>query len=248
MFKNLNNHFLFLGTILNACGVPITNKIEVIDLISDFHFEFQEYRSSRIGAVGGILSNGQTPIICGGYHNELLPDCFILGSNTLPHKYQNKFSTSIITNELLCLIGGQVDGIEQSSMKLLSIKNDLNVDEEKLPFQISHHTIVTIDENKSYLIIGGQINQEVTKKTWILTITKKPENSQQLCFSLSKGPNLINGRKSHCSCKVFLNNRNYVIVTGGCNKYNKVLSSVEILDLSENQLNWRIGNNNSNEL
>ena len=96
-----------------------------------------------------------------------------------------------------------------------------------LPFTLFGHFMVKYNEN-SIFIIGGDQNDELSDKSWIIDPSKQ--------FQIKEGPSLHKAR-AYASCgKMEINGKTFLVVAGGATHCAfDFLKSAELLDPTSDQ-------------
>ena len=131
------------------------NIVEIVDLINpNFALKWNDDRAARIGSIGGILQN--QPLICRGRDSNWkhFNNGIILGSNQeIPLIKGRRFASSVVLNETRLLVTGGRDEKwkDLNSSEFISLDQPPE-DGPKLPFTVSHHSMIQVDLTSIYLI------------------------------------------------------------------------------------------------
>ena len=220
-------------------------KTELVDLggpntkcdLPDFPIEF-----AVSGSVGFNNVNG--PTICGGYKfDETITNaCINLNSDhqweSLTNMTTPRLSASVthIGSEEFLIIGGLDDAFtDLKSTEIVGFSG--SEASEDLPFTIAGHCTLKINETTALICGGTQNGQDNSDATWFMDL---------ITFKIQEGPRLQTGRLGHGCATLNLDDKNYVIITGGAQRKPeyKVLDTTEILDLQDLQTKnpiWKPG-------
>ena len=104
----------------------------------------------------------------------------------------------------------------------------------KLPFRISNHAMVKVDETTVYIMGGCDVGGWQTNETWIVDFSNG--------FKVKKGPELMAPRCDHSSAVMKIDGKTILVVVGGARAgmINEEVD-VELLDLSEPNPCWKEG-------
>ena len=216
-------------------------KTELIDLGSpNINCDLPDFPIQVDGAVGFNSVNGQT--ICGGRTSDGMNECFNLNSD---HQWESL--TSMTTTRLFASVT-QIDsdevlitgGIDEAATDLKSteiISSSGSEASEDLTFTIWGHCTQKINETTALICGGTQNGQDNSDATWFMDL---------ITFKIQEGPRLQTGRLGHGCATLNLDDKNYVIITGGAQRKPeyKVLDTTEILDLQDLQTKnpiWKPG-------
>ena len=226
--------------------------VEILDLIDakvdyDYDMKYSGVFPSR-GLTSGILKNNAQEdkvVICGGGSN-----CIVLGApfqsfDLLEERYN---TSSVKLNENTLWVTGGNGRWEEKSTEFISL-DEPPVKGPDLPVTITPHSMVLVD-SKTIYIIGGRRGQEphFTKETWIFD----PTNN----FKMKKGPCMKKARNQGISCaKMKIGGKIFVVAVGvtyhrydpgplggGICEDGQPIDSVELLDTSNLEKGWTIGN------
>ena len=104
----------------------------------------------------------------------------------------------------------------------------------KLPFRVSNHAMVKLNETTVYIIGGCDVGGWPTCKTRIADFSNG--------FKVKKGPNLMAKRSNHSSAVMEIDGKPILVVVGGGHAgYLNEEVDVELLDLSEPKPHWKEG-------
>ena len=211
-------------------------KIEVVDVQNPLNSCSLPWKFplSLRNAVGGFTKDG--PLLCTGYSPDIYKyksnDCFILGKTRFLNtdvKLQterDKATAVVLPNGELWIQGGS-KGNRLKSIEVLSLQGSEYGME--LEIAVSDHCSMLINSTTIF-ITGGNIGGSITSETYFVDIHN---------LISSKGPNMKEVRRSH-GCAVFRhNNHKYAVVAG--NLFGPLSSSMEILDLDSQILEWTKG-------
>ena len=220
-----------------------SQKTELIDLgRPNIVCDLPDIPIQVYGAVGFNNVNGST--ICGGlkYGTIVTNDCFNLNSD---HQWESL--TSMTTTRLFASVT-QIDsdevlitgGIDEAATDLKSteiISSSGSEASEDLTFTIWGHCTQKINETTALICGGTQNGQDNSDATWFMDL---------ITFKIQEGPRLQTGRLGHGCATLNLDDKNYVIITGGAQRKPeyKVLDTTEILDLQDLQTKnpiWKPG-------
>ena len=122
-------------------------------------------------------------------------------------------------------------GIEKAEMeKDLGLETGKGRNQEtekgpKLPFRISNHAMVKVDEATVYIIGGYEDEGWTTNKTWIADFSNG--------FKVKKGPKLKAPRSDHSCAVMEIDGKTILVVVGGSLAKSVIYKEfdVELLDL-----------------
>ena len=105
-----------------------------------------------------------------------------------------------------------------------------------LPFSVCFHCILHYGKNQ-FLLVGGKQNGSISNETWIL-------NFDGEVLHLEPGPVLNVGRRMmSCGKMKKIHETDIFVVAGGKDEMGKTLDSVELLNMSQNSVEyWYFGN------
>jgi hypothetical protein len=192
------------------------------------------------GASGGLLTNNNALLICGGGVGPgSLDDCFSIGINSNPHGMQKTatltqpraYASSVVLNSTtLWLTGGLLGSGYTKSTEFVQLTGTSPGPD--LPLEVAGHCLVSLNDTTA-LLIGGRLQSGTNSKaTWFYNTDHK---------TWTDGPSLTIGRFFH-SCALFKSpqhgHTDTVIVTGGNNAIT-AQHSTEIMNLDSNY--WQSG-------
>ena len=198
------------------------------------------------GGTGGLL-DGKFPVICGGemtledsYNTVSVDDCFVLAIPYLTAKLsvERYLAASFMVNSShLWVTGGAMRdasglvGVHDTSDFVSINDNSLIVNPGPiLPLPMNGHCMVQIDDF-TFMLIGGVSTDSILDKTYIYTNDKWTE-----------GPKLNFRRRDHACSQLTINDRVYVIISGGyINEDSKGSKSIESLDVMDLSKGWQLG-------
>jgi hypothetical protein len=174
------------------------------------------------GASAGLLANNNA-LICGGidwtssWEFQFLDNCFAINENELTSTakllHSRSYAASVVLKDTtLWLTGGYLDGfVTTKSTELVELTG--TTPGSDLPFAVSGHCLVSLNET-TVLLIGGFLADNTVSKATLFY------NSDHQTWT--EGPSLITGRAYH-SCALFKDPQqghiDTVIVTGGGMNY-----------------------------
>ena len=189
---------------------------------------------TRRYAVGAYLND--QPIICGGHdgdYRNAYDTCLTFDNSrwSQTHKLTTRrtWAASVLLNETTLWILGGVGDLD--STELINANEENGIPGKELPLAMRGMCAVKYSSEKIF-VIGGYSNGNWLDSAWIFN----PKNN----FNYITGPSLKNSRGFH-GCALMKNGQNYKIVVGGGWIGNDDLSSVEILDLSNDNNQWTQG-------
>jgi hypothetical protein len=191
------------------------------------------------GASGGLLTNNNALLICGGEGSRLLDDCFSIGINSNPHGIKKTatltqprgYASSVVLNSTsLWLTGGRLGSGYTKSTEFVQLTGTSPGPD--LPLEVAGHCLVSLNDT-TLILIGGNLQSGTNSKaTWFYNTDHK---------TWTDGPSLTIARHAHHSCALFKSpqhgHTDTVIVTGGWN--GATLASTELLYLDSNS--WQSG-------
>ena len=206
-------------------------KTELIDLgRPNIMCDLPDFPIKVYGSVGFNNVNG--PTICGGFTpgGILTKECYNLNSDlswerlTKMTTTRARASVTQIDSDEVLIMGG----FDEVLMKWTDLKSTEIVSfsrseaSEDLPFTISAHCTLKINETTVLITGGTQDGKYGSDATWFMDI---------FTFKISPGPRLRTGREDHGCATLNLGGKNYGIITGGWRF--KTLDTTEILDLQD---------------
>ena len=197
---------------------------------------------------GSINSNG---VGCG---EEFFKECYIIGQEgpRMDLLEMRESGRSIVLGDKIWIVGGEKPPLHldlqdftylqkliehgRSTDTFLNSTEYIRLNQgtkngPKLPFRVTGHAMTKVNETTVYIIGGWEIEQKTDSSTWIVDFSKG--------FKVTRGPELIAGRRSgHSSAIMKIDGKTIIVVVGG----NHVGSDdVELLDLSEAKPCWKNG-------
>ena len=230
-----------------ATGFPSNDgqNSEIVD-VEDSNFSctnIEQFPVKLYAASGGSM-NGHTPFICGGrghingywtYSN----DCYQLTEAGSWAKDQKATLTTarryagfgkVVLNNNLVLTGGY-NGNYLSSIEIVSPNTRAETLSVQLPTGLAYHCQVPWDL-ETFLVIGGFDSSSGVKATRFINVKTNQRTD---------GPSLNTRRYVHACAELQLNEKSYIIVTGGYS--DSYLRSTEVLDKSNVGQGWKTGKN-----
>lgn len=208
------------------------NDFEVIDLESRTNVckNLIPFPLNVYGGIGGLGLDGR-PLICGGTTNE---NCYLYDNNWLQTftmiQSKRQFSASSKSpyqNSSLLVTGGA----SLSPTNTAEILTPTGwIQKPTLPIDVLSHCMVTINTT-TVMVIGGSI-----KSPYLSSFTFYYNADSE---TWTEGPMLNIGRAYHSCGLIQEARKNSIIVIGGKDDDNKILQSVEILDVGAAE--WRKG-------
>ena len=186
--------------------------------------------------VGGLLQN--RPLIGRGAHirefgnHSKVYKMIDQPLATALHPASDGVASVILKNHSKLWITGGHLGYAMSNTTFISLDKP-RVKGPNLPFRVSGHCMVQVDEKNIYLI-GGLQNYTYSNKTWIID----PTNN----FNVKEGPTM-NFQKHNGSCATMtLNQEVYIVVFGaGIDAGIPTEATVEILNTVSPHNGWEMG-------
>jgi hypothetical protein len=254
-YKNIFQGRLFSFTgmtkilVVNGQNVG-SKKMEIVDLSDPTNVcrpsFLDEYPLDRvIAASGGLLTNNNVLMICGGRLQKLktiLDDCFSITAENGPTTTTAKLSqprsrgaSVVLNNTTLWLTGGWLEESTELTKSTEFVQLTGTIPGPDLPFEVSAHCLVLLNDTTALLIGGQYPNTTSSKATSYFNFEDK---------IWTVGPSLMTGRYIH-SCALFKSpqygNTDTVIVTGGHNELDNASTSTEILNFYSNNPSWTSG-------
>ena len=195
---------------------------------------------TRSSAVGAYLND--QPILSGGddgsYRNAY-DTCLTFHdskwSQTQKLTTSRSDSASVLLNETTLWILGGYDNnnVESDTTEFISLNEHNGIPGKELPKPMYGMCAINYSSEKIFVIGGGDSNHDSLDSVWIFN----PRNN----FNYIKGPSLKIKRRYH-GCALMKNGKNTLIVlAGGFDENDVFLSSVEILDPSNDNNQWTLG-------
>ena len=225
-------------------GIPMRTT-EIINLANPL-FDCEMWAALPLGtpaqaAVGGFLGNGM--IMCGGQkENDIFTeDCYLITSDNVTqiHSLSKPLMgpAGAIINNTLYVTGGfsKIDNTHINGTEFVSLEGSRPG--PMLPINVADHCVIKID-NETLLLTGGShvIGRDHVKlkSTWFFTLSNE---------SWSKGPDMLEARWKHACGSLRLKDGSQVLVVAGdfFEGKNRLIDSVEILDLSPDFPEWTSG-------
>ena len=168
----------------------------------------------RQSAVGETFDNHF--VVCGGLDNskffniEPKGDCTSFGafrtkSFQMIEGGRVNASSVLLNATTMWITGGKNDGSALNSTEFVTVDGSRKgID---LPFTVSGHCMVMLEETV-ILLIGGEQDEILSEKTWVVNITN--------AFDISEGPSLNRNRSNH-GCEILKDafGNKIVVVVGG---------------------------------
>ena len=189
-------------------------------------------------AVGAYLND--QPILCGGndgdYRNAY-DTCLTFHNSkwSQTHKLTTTRSeaASVLLNETtLWILGGFGNIFNLDSTEFINFNEPNGIPGKKLPIAMRGMCVVKYSSEKIFVIGGSDSNVNRLDSVWIFN----PKNN----FDYITGPLLKTGRAYHGCALMKKGQTTLIVIAGGENGYD-VLSSVEILDPSNDNNQWTQG-------
>ena len=137
------------------------------------------------------------------------------------------FASSVVLNQsTLWVTGGEEHFNALSTTEFITL-DQAAATGPKLPFTISHHGMIKLNDHAIY-IIGGWQNGSRSRDTWIVDLSNNG-------FDIKKGPSLNQARKYFSCGKMLAHDKVLLVVAGG------YTDTVEILDPSSAGQGWIFG-------
>ena len=173
--------------------------------------------------------------IVGGEKPPLHLDLQVMGKDKLKLHVQDFMKTQNVDNNPY--LRGLIEHKNSRDTYLNSTEYiRLNQETEKgpkLPFRISSHAMVKVNETTVYIVGGKDEGGWETDETWIVDFSNE--------FKVKRGPELIRARFGHSCAIMKINGETILVVVGGDHVGNE---DVELLDLSEPDPCWKTGRYN----
>ena len=119
------------------------------------------------------------------------------------------------------------------STEFITINEQNGIPGKELPVAMGGMCAVKYSNEKIFVIGGGDSNDYILDSVWIFN----PKNN----FNYIKGPSLKIKRDDH-GCALMRKGKNtLIVVAGGVDENGNYLSSVEILDPSNDNNQWTLG-------
>ena len=214
----------------------------------DFVLKDDINMNKRSNIYGGVV--GDMPIIYGYHCDKRLPKftCNVLGKSQPEMKFKtpNIKTTVAFLKDSIWIMGGvqnHSDPVDCDQERLTTTSLFMKFNGDKwikgpyVPFFTYSSTAIHIDED-NILLLGGCDNlgvgvPEHTKDTWFVNLSKK---------SFCPGPPMLTRRERPAAAKMLLNDKVVIVVAGSsASSWSKYTSSVEILNLSEENPVWKEG-------
>ena len=138
----------------------------------------------------------------------------------------------VVNNSTMLITGGRGFGYAKRTTEFIYLDKP-PVQGPKLPFYISKHSMIQVDSKTILMIAGEQCQDkwnwqpEPSNKTWILD----PSDNYKI---VREGPTMNKARRLHSSAKMLINEKEYIVVAGGCNMGN----TVELLEAESLTQEW----------
>ena len=183
---------------------------------------FNEKLIHRQDAVGEKFDNHF--VVCGGLDNSYEPkgDCTSFGafrakSFQMIEKGRVGASSVLLNATTMWITGGKNDGTALSSTEYVTL--DGSTKGINLPFTVSGHCMVKLDETV-ILLVGGEQDEKISEKTYVINVTNE--------FDITEGPSLNRTRSNH-GCGILKDEfgNEIVVVVGG-----NSVKEVELLNIS----------------
>ena len=221
---------------VGATSEDYMDDIEVLDLETSDHSSFKYPIKAQL-TFGG-LNHEEKPIVCGGYNDTSLRECFSFDQgewqSTFPlNTGRDGAAVSQIPSRNIKLLatGGVDSGTPLNSSEVLTKYGKWEDDVPKLPVVIYRHCLVLINST-TFIAIGGYQDTLISNETYFLTMEADQEWVAGPPLNIARGAQSCGRIRKNGNAPKF-----QVIVVGGYN--GTTLSSVEIFD--EESHTWKSG-------
>ena len=189
-----------------------------------------------------------------GYRTEYFKECYIIGQEgpKMELLEVREGSRSVVLGNKIWIVGGKKPLLdldldfwkkmehEDAKDTYLNSSEYIRLNQAtekgpKLPFRVSNHAMVKVNETTVYIIGGCEVGGWATNKTWIADFSNG--------FKVKKGPKLMAPRSDHSCAVMEIDGKTILVVVGG-NLAKSVIYKefdVELLDLSEPKPRWKKG-------
>ena len=203
-----------------------------------------------LNPVGGLI--GQTPMVCGGITSgnpALVKACYTFHENggwkedqtaTMNYRRNGAEIGSVIIDNKLIVAGGSNYSSEramQSSIELVSPNTKATILPMEIEDGIQDGCVVRWDTN-TFMIIGGNICygnkwERFGKDTFFVHMDNN---------TVTKGPQLIDGRRNFACNEIIVNGEPFIVAAGGYTSKNDY-TLVEMLSIPNYVDGWKKGQN-----
>lgn len=244
-FREKSLKISLLGKLLVVSGSKVaefSTLTEVIDLQNSQNQcqLTEDFELATTGGTGKLLQE-KLPLICSGYTRTKGQSdvCYLLGNSlekaqTFNLLESREYTSSILINPSTLWITGGLHrgdfpiGAPLDSTEYLSLSGEISQEGPKLPYKMRHHCLLNYDEN-SALLMGGVYTLGAVDRTYFFDFASS---------EWTPGPKMTIDRWEFGCTKIEIGGKKYAVAAGGYSTAIGSLSSVEFLDLTDENSQW----------